>query len=335
MTEYRFTLQKYKRGSKLTCPKCGRKQCFVKYIDTEGQIIFPDYVGRCDHEHSCQYHYKPSDYFKDNPIILEERKPWKPQAKVIQPKSTDYIGSNFMRRSLTNYERNPLFSFFTRLFGKKEASRLFQLYHVGTSKKWGGSTVFWQIDRQGRVRAGKIMLYNPATGHRVKEPRSYVSWVHTDLGLEHFNMKQCLFGEHLLIDFPTKAVAIVESEKSALVATHFMPDFVWLATGGIHGCFKADTVSILKGRAVMLCPDLGAKDVWQEKAHLLSSICSKVVFSEILERYATDEQKGKGLDIADFLLMTETPTMTLQKMIKRCPSLQMLIDRFQLELVEQ
>ena len=79
MTEYRFTLQKYKRGSKLTCPKCGRKQCFVKYIDTEGQIIFPDYVGRCDHEHSCQYHYKPSDYFKDNPIILEERKPWKPK----------------------------------------------------------------------------------------------------------------------------------------------------------------------------------------------------------------------------------------------------------------
>ena len=57
----------------------------------------------------------------------------------------------------------------------------------------------------------------------------------------------------------------------------------------------------------MLCPDLGAKNVWQEKAHLLFSICSKVVFSQILERYATDEQKGKGLDIADFLLMTEPP----------------------------
>jgi len=85
----------------------------------------------------------------------------------------------------------------------------------------------------------------------------------------------------------------------------------------------------------MLCPDLGAKDVWHDKAHLLSSICSKVVFSEILERCATDEQKGKGLDIADFLLMTDTPTMALQKMIKRCPSLQMLIDQFQLELVEQ
>ena len=253
----------------------------------------------------------------------------------MQPKPTDYIDSNIMRRSLTNYDKNPLFSFFTGMFGKKEASRLFQLYHVGTSKKWGGSTVFWQIDRQGRVRAGKIMLYNPATGHRVKEPRSYVSWAHTELELEHFNMKQCLFGEHLLVDYPTKAVAIVESEKSALVASHFMPDFVWLATGGIHGCFKADTISVLKNRAVILCPDLGAKEVWKEKAQLLSTICSKVVFSNKLEQCATDEQRGKGLDIADFLLMTDTPIMTLQKMIKRCSSLQTLIDQFQLELVEQ
>ena len=148
-------------------------------------------------------------------------------------------------------------------------------------------------------------------------------------------MKQCLFGEHLLAGYPTKAVAIVESEKSALVASHFMPDFVWLATGGIHGCFKADTVGVLKNHAVILCPDLGAKMVWQEKVQLLSSVCSKVVFSEKLEQCATNEQREKGLDIAHFLLMADTPMMTLQKMIKRCPSLQTLIDQFQLELVEQ
>ena len=302
MIEYRFTLQKYKRGSKLTCPKCGRK---------------------------------PSDYFKDNPIALEERKPWRSQTTTVQPKPIDYIDRSIMYRSHANYELNPLFIFLSGVFGEKETSRLFKLYKVGTSKKWGGSTVFWQIDRQERVRAGKIMLYNPETGHRVKEPRSYVSWVHTELRLEYFNMKQCLFGEHLLADYPTKAVAIVESEKSALVASHFMPDFIWLASGGIHGCFKADTVGVLKNRAVILCPDLGAKVVWMEKAQLLSSICSKVVFSEVLERCATGEQKGKGLDIADFLLMNDTPIMALQKMIKRCPSLQMLIDQFQLELVDR
>lgn len=334
MTEYRFTLQKYKRGSKLTCPQCGRRQCFVKYIDTEDEIVFPDYVGRCDHEHSCQYHYKPSDYFKDNSILLEDKKLWKPQVKIVQTKPVDFIGQEIMHRSLSNYDRNPLFTFFSELFGKEETFRIFQMYSVGTSKKWGGSTVYWQIDKKGKVRTGKIMLYNPTTGHRIKEPRSYVSWVHTELMLEHFNMKQCLFGEHLLADCPTKAVAIVESEKSALVATHFMPDFIWLATGGMHGCFKEDNVGVLKNRAVILCPDLGAKEVWQEKARLLTSICSKVIVSEKLEQCATNEQKERGLDIADFLLMQETPSMTLQKMIKRNPSLQMLIDQFQLQLVE-
>ena len=48
MAEYRFVLQKYKRGNKTTCPNCGKKRCFVRYIDTEGKIHFPDYVGRCD-----------------------------------------------------------------------------------------------------------------------------------------------------------------------------------------------------------------------------------------------------------------------------------------------
>ena len=52
----------------------------------------------------------------------------------------------------------------------------------------------------------------------------------------------------------------------------------------------------------MLCPDLGAKEVW--------------------------------LDIADFLLMVETPAMILQKMIKRNPNLQTLIDCLHLELVD-
>lgn len=67
MSEYRFHLQKYKLGNRYACPQCGRKRCFARYIDEEGQIVFPDNVGRCDHEQSCGYHYSPSDYFKDNP----------------------------------------------------------------------------------------------------------------------------------------------------------------------------------------------------------------------------------------------------------------------------
>ena len=107
-----------------------------------------------------------------------------------------------------------------------------------------------------------------------------------------------------------------------------------MATGGMHGCFKEESVSVLKNRTVILCPDLGATETWKGKIKLLSSICSRVVISEKLEQCATDEQRKSGLDIADFLLMNNTPMIILQKMIKRNPNLQKLIDCLDLELVD-
>ena len=44
---------------------------------------------------------------------------------------------------------------------------------------WNGSTVFWQIDVRGNVRAGKIMGYDAETGHWIKEPFKQVNWVHS------------------------------------------------------------------------------------------------------------------------------------------------------------
>lgn len=334
MNDYRFKLQKYKRGTKISCPKCGRKNCFVKYVDTLGEITLPDYVGRCDHEVSCQYHYTPSDYFKDNDVHIDQRRNvCKTTNPILPPRPTSYIDRELMLRTLSGYTMNPLYTFLASKFGIVETDRIFNLYSVGTSKKWGGSTVYWQIDIHDMVRTGKIMLYDAATGHRVKEPRSYVSWVHSELNMDDFNLKQCLFGEHLLRLHPDKSVALVESEKSALIATHFMPDFIWLATGGMHGCFKSEVVKVLKNREVILCPDLGASDNWRSKIPVLSGICSKVVFSQLLEEHATEEQRNQGLDIADFLLMCDTPVSILQDMIQRNPNLRLLIDTFGLELV--
>lgn len=40
MSEYRFHLQKYKLGNRYACPQCGRKRCFARYIDEQGQIVY-------------------------------------------------------------------------------------------------------------------------------------------------------------------------------------------------------------------------------------------------------------------------------------------------------
>jgi len=348
MSEYRFHLQKYSPGSKTACPKCGRKACFTRYIDGEGQISFPDNVGKCDHINSCGYHYTPKEYFNDNSTVKETLteqdgygnvissviKPTvKPLSKPLPQVS--YLPYAWVEQSMQRFDINPLYQYLTTVAGKEKTDRLFNLYKVGTSKMWNGATVFWQIDRDGNVRAGKIMGYDAKTGHRIKEPFNMVSWVHSVRKMQDFHMKQCLFGEHLLAaSFSARTVAIVESEKTALVAALFIPDLVWLATGGVHGSFNSEAIQVLRGRDVLLFPDLKATDEWQRKTKMLQSICKSAICSDLLEEMATDEQREAGLDIADFLLMEDTPQMILAKMIQRNPVLQLLIDELDLALVE-
>lgn len=212
--------------------------------------------------------------------------------------------------------------------------RLFQLYRIGTSTKWGGSAVFWQIDINGFVRTGKIMCYNPENGHRIKAPQAFVSWVHSELRMPDFHLKQCLFGEHLLKSSASSPVMLVESEKTAIIMSHFISDYIWLATGGKNGCFNREAMLALQGRDVTLIPDLGATEQWKEKSVLLSGICKKVSVSDILERIATEEQRNQGLDIADFFLLSPSKRQILQQMIQRSPALQLLIDELGLELIE-
>lgn len=144
-----------------------------------------------------------------------------------------------------------------------------------------------------------------------------------------------MFGEHLLRERPTAYVGIVESEKTALIMTHFIPDFIWLATGGMDGCFSANTMQVLRGRTIVLFPDLGGMGKWQKKAHLLEGICKRITISNVIENIATNEQREKGLDIADFFLTQPTCHEILTDMIRKNPAIQQLIDSLDLVLSEE
>jgi len=93
-------------------------------------------------------------------------------------------------------------------------------FHIGTSRRWQGATIFWQLDLQGRLRTGKIMLYDPESGKRVKKPYNHIIWVHKQLKQAHF--EQCLFGLHQLREMPKhKPIRLVESKKTAIIATGY------------------------------------------------------------------------------------------------------------------
>ncbi len=312
------------------------------YIDEQGTVHFPASVGKCDHEQSCGYHYTPRAYFQDNPEALsnDDRRIERVFCQSVvhtRPAAAEpsYIPDRIVCATLSHYEINPLYRYFCGVFGVEETARLFNLYRVGTSAKWGGSTVFWQTDEARRTCTGKIMLYNPSTGRRVKEPQACVSWAHSELRLPDFNLRQCLFGQHLLPLYPDKTVFLVESEKSAVIASRYMPDAIWLATGGKNIGFNARIIEALRGRDVVLLPDIGATNAWREKLPIFQPVCRSVTISTLLEDIATDEQRSQGLDIADFLLATSIRRQILQQMIQRNPSLRQLINELDLELVEE
>ncbi|HET6558348.1 MAG TPA: DUF6371 domain-containing protein [Prolixibacteraceae bacterium] len=219
---------------------------------------------------------------------------------ITQPiKATSFIEPDLFKSSHRKYEANNFVSYLISLFGNEITSQLIGKYFIGTSHLWEGATVFWEIDTLGRVRTGKIMLYNPLTGKRVKEPYSHVNWVHKVIKQPEFELKQCLFGEHLLNE-KAKPIAIVESEKTAVIASVYLPQFIWLAVGGLEG-LTAEKCQVLSGRKVVLFPDLNGYEKWSKKADELSYM-AKFTVSDLLEREANDVERHQGLDLADYLI---------------------------------
>lgn len=335
---HRFILEPYKGvASRHTCPECNHNRCFSRYIDTENVITFPEYVGRCDHEQKCGYHFTPKEYFEQHPDRKErlQEQPSVASKSYTPPPPTSFIEETLVERSMSHYGENKLFQFLSSQLGENDSLRLMKLYRVGTANHWQGSTVFWQTDIKGRVRTGKIMLYDPTTGRRIKEPHNHITWVHSLMHKEGFNLKQCFFGEHLLPIDNTKPVAVVESEKSALIASSYLPQYVWVASGGKNGCFREENLSVLKGKNVVLFPDLGATDDWSAKISVMKRMGITVKLFDYLEKNATPEQRKNGFDIADFLLEMKQPQAILQSMIAKNPALKLLIKELGLVLVEK
>lgn len=299
MNNHRYILEPYKSlQSRFVCPNCQKRdKTFSLYIDTESGEYIAQNVGRCNRESNCGYHYTPKQYIEDNNINIENKN-FVPRSRYIappKPKNTSYIDSSIFKKSLQGYEKNSFVKFLINRFGAETTTKAIERYFIGTSKHWNGSTIFWQIDINGKIRTGKIMLYNPKSGKRVKEPFNHIHWVHSLLKIEAFELEQCFYGEHLLKD-KIKPIAIVESEKTAIIASLYLSDFIWIAVGSLTNLNKAKC-EVLRGRNVVLFPDLNGFEKWSVKA---KEFGFKV--SDLLEKKATDEQKGKGLDIADYLL---------------------------------
>ncbi len=199
-------------------------------------------------------------------------------------------------------------------------------YRLGATKD--GAVIFWEIDQQGHCHNGKFMHYL-SNCHRDKSRNP--TWAAAELKKsgqlsQDFENPHCLFGLHLINTHPDPLmgrgylseratggavkpphIAIVESEKTAVIMSEIIPEFIWLSCGGLQ-MFKPELLSPLIDHKIILFPDTDesgeAFTTWTQiaqQANKLYPFKHPLRISNLLERFATSSQKSHKIDIVDFL----------------------------------
>ena len=207
---------------------------------------------------------------------------------------------------------------------QQQMERAVRRYRLGCSRD--GGVIFWQIDQLGHIFDGKIMYYRPDC-HR--DHQRHPNWV-SHLLKRHYGCQDldiptvhCLFGAHLVNDYEFyelnefmqtpftfhsslgRQAAVVESEKTAVIMSELFPEYLWLASGGLHELTPVKLFPLRHYR-VVLFPDTDehheAFGLWYEVAQKARRDYGvKSVVSPLLEQRATPEQKARKIDLVDYV----------------------------------
>jgi hypothetical protein len=325
MKIYKYNLDK--SGKKFFCPKCN-KRTFVKLVEFETGNYLSDEFGRCDRETNCSYHSTPKVEFINSYVV-----------KHIPTPEPSFHNYELVSQSGRNFTQNNFVQFLKTIFTHDQVKNAILKYLIGTSKHWSGATVFWQIDQNEKVRHGKVMLFNFDTGKRQKraDGKAYISSVRSILKLENFNLNQCLFGLHLINESNHNTIAVVESEKTAVLMSIFKPKYIWVATG-MKGGFKYENLKPIKNYKIIAFPDKSEFNDWHNKAIELNVVGFNINVSDWLEQ--TDYKEGT--DLADVYIdevanvvpeRIREPTATeiiVNRIADHTPEIRLLIETFDL-----
>ena len=313
---------------------------FNNALKTSKKVSVASFIYQCQQAgiDTNKYLIKDDSYHRTTNLI----QPVKVKTPPTQP---SFIPWEYVEKSLS--WRSTFIEYLCGIFDIETIKAIVYNYAIGVTKDRG--VIFWQIDTNNKVHEGKIMQYDVKTGHRLSV--SFVGYLLAQRGLFNTeNRQQCLFGQHLLRLYPKKTVAIVEAEKTAIICSAVYPQYIWLSCGSM-GMFNKERLMPLTGRTVIAFPDTDPEGrfykTWIAKSKEID-YC-RIMVSDVLERYATDEEKRQKIDIADWITKTltiQTPVDSsdglenyqqgiLDTMIAENSAITLLIDKFCLELVKE
>ena len=299
---YKWSLRR--GGREERCPKCGKMR-FVPFVLTADPTVKagPEY-GRCNRENSCGYFRYPGGEVKID--TDREYTPEPPKEPILFP--AEFVSYEDLPIS------NSLLRAYAELVGMEKLRATMKWYHCGTGGR--GECIYYQYDGL-HVRTAKAILYG-TDGHRIKEQDGGlpVWWMHKAPQLRQYTagreLRQCLFGQHLLQLYPNAKVYVVEAEKTAVLMAatdHPGRNRLWLACGGSQMLKGAIDLMPLMGRDVTLIPDDGQYWNWRRTAEAYGWKCIDIA------PLKTRHHLPDGCDIWDAteqLLITNNESYELQ-----------------------
>jgi hypothetical protein len=236
MSSKDFKYELEKGSKKHHCPACNKKT-LVRYVHAGTREYVDEVSGRCDRENNCGYHKTPTSDTPLTPPIKREL----PAPKLVLPANSYLEGI-----------KNDRSSEFHRFCMDKLHISKDHLDKWGVGSRWK-FTAFMLTNKEQVVVNVKFIAYNP-DGKRNKDLKEDGSpkFVPHYLGKsflknekietetarledwqDYYKIGRCFYGEHLWDAH--KETCLVESEKSAVIAAWFFPQYNWLATGGNNG----------------------------------------------------------------------------------------------------
>jgi hypothetical protein len=256
-----FEARRYQSAKE--CP-CGKSNKDGKFAPFKGETKF----GKC---HSCSQTFFPPDEESNAPITNQKQK---------------YISKDEVAHSQTFINSDPFFQFCQRIIGDYQVATD-HLISMGVGSR-ANVTVFWMIDEYGRVCLPKNVQYN-ASGDRtsIKPEMTYSA---TN------NFYPCLFNACSLPTNEDATVMLVESEKTAVLAQYFFPNYVWVSSGGATNLSYNKAV-VMKGRNVIVLfdPDEAGRTGAEKALEFLTKAGANAKSLDLVP------ERIDGYDIADMI----------------------------------
>ena len=280
--------------------------CYNRALRQTGRPLSIQYLVKACSRHGINL--LSERYRGEGEPVAINYQPQPKQENVITMKTVKPIKQEMMDATLPAGRdilgRCPLTDLLLNLYPRDLVLKAIDEYHVGFESFDTGrldrSVLFWQVNEDGDILNAKRIYYK-AGGHRDKKVPPMLIWSHRP---------QCLYGLHRYSEHNRHMpVAIVESEKSAIIMSIVQPGYLWMATGSLNN-FNERFLEPVKQAHIIAYPDVDYQrdkrtgksasfELWNRTAIQLNRKGWNIRLSNVLEDMATTPQRMDKIDVTD------------------------------------